>query len=80
MRYGDQTSTTALAQRIVESVRRPIALSTGETVGIGVSVGIASYTDSVSSASALLAQADKALYEAKRESPDRRVLSRRALE
>lgn len=80
MRSGDQGSATALAQRIVKSVRQPVALSTGQTVEIGVSVGMASHTESVSSASALLARADKALYEAKRESPDRRVLSWTTLE
>jgi diguanylate cyclase (GGDEF)-like protein len=73
MRHGDQASATALAQRIVKSVRQPIELSTGQTVRIGVSVGMASNTDNVPSASALLARADKALYEAKRQSADRRT-------
>ena len=73
IRDGDQASATALAQRIVKSVRQPIALATGQTVGIGISVGMATNTDSVSSASALLARADKALYEAKRQCADRRT-------
>ena len=59
---------------LVESARRlGIELSTGQTVRIGVSVGMASNTDNVPSASALLARADKALYEAKRQSADRRT-------
>lgn len=71
MRSADQASATALAERIVERVGRPIALSTGQTVRIGVSVGVATHTDGVPSAAALLARSDRALYEAKRESRDR---------
>ena len=73
MRDGDHVSAAALAQRIIENVRRPIALSAGQTVEIGVSVGTATHAESVSSASALLARADKALYEAKRHSSERRT-------
>jgi diguanylate cyclase (GGDEF)-like protein len=71
MRSGDQASATSLAERIVKTVRRPIALSTGHTAEIGVSVGLAAYTDGIPTAAALLARADKALYEAKKESRDR---------
>jgi len=75
LRSADQTSATALGQRIVKTVRQPIPLSAGQTVQIGVSVGMATHNDSASSASALLARADKALYEAKRESRDRSYAS-----
>ena len=66
MRHGGPDDATGLAQRIARAVQAPITLSTGDTVGVGVSIGMASYTDSVSSVSALLGQADQALYQAKR--------------
>ena len=71
MRCADHASATALTERIVKTVRRPIELSTGQTVRIGVSVGLATHSDGVPSATALLARADRALYEAKRKSRDR---------
>jgi diguanylate cyclase (GGDEF)-like protein len=71
MRCADQASASALADRIAKTVRQPITLSRGQTVGIGVSVGYATHTDGVPSAAALLARADRALYEAKRQSGDR---------
>lgn len=72
MREGDKSSATPLAQRIALSVGRPIVLSGGQTVAVGVSVGIAESMTSDSSPAALLARADKALYEAKLLSPARR--------
>ncbi len=66
MRHGGEDDATVLAQRIAKAVQAPITLSTGDTVGVGVSVGMASYTDAVPSVQALLAQADQALYQAKR--------------
>jgi len=71
MRCADQASAAALSERIVNTVRQPVALSTGQTVRIGVSVGLATHIDGVPSAAALLARADRALYEAKRGSRDR---------
>jgi diguanylate cyclase (GGDEF)-like protein len=71
MRSADRASATALGERIVDRLRWPVALSTGQTVTIGVSVGLATHTEGVPSAAALLAQADRALYAAKRESRDR---------
>ncbi len=55
-----------LATRISEAVSAPIALTSGGTVRIGISVGIAGYTELVDSVAALLDQADKALYQTKR--------------
>jgi diguanylate cyclase (GGDEF)-like protein len=55
-----------LAQRIHEAVSEPITLSSGETINIGISIGIATYTDNIDSMAKLLAKADQALYEAKR--------------
>lgn len=61
-----QQSAEVLAKRIVEAVRAPITLSTGDTVSVGISIGMATYTRAVESITDLLAQADSALYAAKR--------------
>jgi diguanylate cyclase (GGDEF)-like protein len=68
----NSTADTArvLAERISETVSAPIALSGGDTVRIGISVGIAGYSELADSVAALLDQADKALYQTKRD--DRR--------
>jgi diguanylate cyclase (GGDEF)-like protein len=49
----------------MQAVSAPITLSTGDKVSVGISVGIASYTETIDSVATLLAQADKALYKAK---------------
>jgi diguanylate cyclase (GGDEF)-like protein len=54
MRHGAQDSAEVLAKRIVSAVSKPITLSSNDTVGVGVSVGIAAYTDAVESVRALL--------------------------
>jgi diguanylate cyclase (GGDEF)-like protein len=61
-------SPQALAQRVAEIVSAPIPLSGGETVQVGISVGLATFGDGANSAAALLDQADRALYQAKRRS------------
>jgi diguanylate cyclase (GGDEF)-like protein len=66
MRQSVEVSAESLAKRIVEVVAEPISLSTGDKVNVGISVGIATYTDSARSMANLLAQADQALYENKR--------------
>jgi diguanylate cyclase (GGDEF)-like protein len=71
MRHGAQDSAEVLAKRIVSAVSKPITLSSNDTVGVGVSVGIAAYTDAVESVRALLAQADQALYQAKKQNERR---------
>jgi diguanylate cyclase (GGDEF)-like protein len=65
VRNGDARTVASLAARISNVVQRPIILSDGNTVRVGISVGSASYTSTVSSAQALLGQADEALYRAK---------------
>jgi diguanylate cyclase (GGDEF)-like protein len=65
VRDGDARTVAALAARISNLVRRPIVLSDGSTVRVGISVGSASCTSAISSAEALLGQADEALYRAK---------------
>ena len=49
----------------------PITLSSGDTVGVGISVGMAAYDDDIESVRTLLAQADQALFEAKRQNEKR---------
>lgn len=66
MRQSVEDSAESLAKRIVEVVSAPIILPTGDEVSIGISVGIATYTDTIDSMATLLAQADQALYEVKR--------------
>lgn len=66
MRQSVEDSPESLANRIVEVVSAPIILSTGDKVNIGISVGIATYTDAMDSMSTLLERADQALYEAKK--------------
>ncbi len=66
MRQSNEDSAETLARRIIEVVAAPITLSTGDTVSVGISVGIATYTDANDSMATLLAKADQALYEDKR--------------
>lgn len=66
MRQSIEDSAQSLAQRIVDAVSAPIALSNGNQASVGISVGIASYTEATDSMADLLAQADHALYAIKR--------------
>ena len=68
VRHGTRLSAQSLAQRVVGSVQQPITLSSGQTVAVGVSVGIADYADDVAMPATLLARADRELYESKRKS------------
>lgn len=66
MRPSPDVSAESLAKRIVEAVSAPITLAAGGTVSIGISAGIATYTDAIDSMASLLAEADRALYASKR--------------
>jgi diguanylate cyclase (GGDEF)-like protein len=66
MRQSIDDSPELLAHRINDVSAKPIVLSTGQKVSVGISVGIATYTDAIDSMTNLLAQADRALYEAKK--------------
>ena len=66
LRRSVKGSADIFANRIAEAVRVPIALSTGDVVRIGISIGMATYTNAGYSITNLLAQADSALYAAKR--------------
>lgn len=67
MRHSNPEAAAALAQRMITAVQLPMMLASGDTVRVGISVGMASYTEDITSASALLAQADQALYRAKKQ-------------
>lgn len=66
MREGNKSLTESLAKRIVESIMKPITLTTGQQVSIGISIGIATYTDNTQTIDNLMMRADKALYIDKR--------------
>jgi diguanylate cyclase (GGDEF)-like protein len=68
MRQSDDNTSESLANRIVDALLNPIALSTGHQVTIGISIGIASYADDIDAVETLLELADQALYKAKRNS------------
>lgn len=67
MRQSADASAESLAKRITEVVSAPIMLSTGDRVSVGISIGVATYSDAVDSIATLLAQADQALYAIKRQ-------------
>jgi diguanylate cyclase (GGDEF)-like protein len=66
MRLGNGESPEALVNRIQESVTMPVTLSCGTVVNVGISAGFALHTNKKQTATALLAQADQALYQAKK--------------
>lgn len=59
------TGAQHVAQRIVERMRTPFVLSSGEAVVVTCSVGVAAFPDHATSAAGLLDAADKAMYRAK---------------
>lgn len=71
MRHGAIESAEVLSQRIRRAVAAPIALSGGDEVGVGVSIGAAAYDDSVPSGKSLLDTADEALRQSKRHNEHR---------
>lgn len=80
MRHGDQSSAEMLVARMVNAVKEPITLQSGDTVGVGISVGIAAYDDSVASSAMLLSQAHEALRQAKQQNERRWSFFRRLKE
>ena len=65
MRHGAKDSAQVLARRIAKAVSTPIMLTSGDEIGVGVSIGMAAYTDRVVSVSMLMAQAEQALFQTK---------------
>jgi diguanylate cyclase (GGDEF)-like protein len=66
IRDGTQESVDALSERITRAMDVPITFSSGDEIGVGISIGMATYSDATDSRYTLLAQADSALYQAKR--------------
>jgi diguanylate cyclase (GGDEF)-like protein/PAS domain S-box-containing protein len=66
----------AIAERVVETLHRPLDLSTGGTVRIGASIGIA-VAEPGDDADSLIAHADAAMYVAKRRGGGEAVSSER---
>ncbi len=71
MRHGANDNAEVLARRIVKGVSAPITLSSGDEIGVGISVGLAAYSDNLWSSATLLQQADQALAEARKRNEKR---------
>jgi diguanylate cyclase (GGDEF)-like protein len=67
MRHGAAAAAEVLATRIVEAVREPLTLDSGDAVGVRVCIGIAAYSDDVESVAALMDHAEQALQQARRQ-------------
>ncbi len=70
---GDGTA-VQVAERVIDAITDPIALSAGGQARVGASVGIASSTDGEVTADELVHDADRALYRAKAEGKGRHVV------
>jgi diguanylate cyclase (GGDEF)-like protein len=65
VRHGDDTAAAVLVHRIARAVEEPIQLSSGAAIHVGISVGVATYSDTIGSTSELMALANRALTQAK---------------
>ena len=66
-RDSTHESAQELAKRIAREISSPIMLTSGDIAKVGVSTGVATFKQGIDSGPALLDQADRALYQAKRE-------------
>jgi diguanylate cyclase (GGDEF)-like protein len=66
VRGSAEETSQPLMQRISEVVAKPIMLSNGKQVSIGISIGNVAYSELTGSLDKIMAQADKALYRNKR--------------
>lgn len=66
IREGSQESAELLAQRVQQVMEKPVVLANGNRIDVGISIGMATYTEDIDSPYALLAKADSDLYRAKR--------------
>ncbi len=71
MRHGAADAAELLAKRIVDAVRHPITLDSGDVVGLRVCIGLAAYDDSVDSVAALTSHAEIALKRARQQHEQR---------
>ena len=67
----DPAEVAAVARRVLEIVREPYELPSGDTVVVSASLGIATNSEGAASADELFREADLALYQAKDEGRDR---------
>lgn len=65
MRHGGEEAAEGLARRITQAVSAPLVLQSGDEVGVGISVGMAAYSDATESLPQLQAEASSALNEAR---------------
>jgi diguanylate cyclase (GGDEF)-like protein len=66
VRGSAEETSQPLMNRISEVVAKPIMLSNGKQVSIGISIGNVAYSELTGSLDKIMAQADKALYQNKR--------------
>ncbi|HET8869653.1 MAG TPA: sensor domain-containing diguanylate cyclase [Aquabacterium sp.] len=66
MRHGAEDAAAVLSKRVVQAISQPIDLTTGDTVGVGISIGMAAYDDQVCSGQELVKKASESLQLAKR--------------
>lgn len=66
IREGSDASAQSLAQRIQQVMSVPVTLADGTKIDVGISIGMATYTNDIDSPYTLLAKADSDLYRAKR--------------
>lgn len=71
MRHGAEESAAVLSKRITQAIAVPVDLTTGDTVGVGISIGMAAYSDRIGSGDELVKQASEALNQSKRRNEKR---------
>lgn len=71
MRHGAEESAAVLSKRIVQAISQPVDLTTGDTVGVGISIGMAAYSDQICSGIELVQKAGESLNQAKRRNEKR---------
>lgn len=71
MRHGAQDAAEILSKRIIKAIAEPIELTTGDTVGVGISVGMAAYHDMIGSGAELVDEANLSLSQTKRRNEKR---------
>lgn len=71
MRHGAEDAAEVLSKRITKAIAEPIELTTGDTVGVGISIGMAAYHDMIGSGVELVDEANLSLAQTKRRNEKR---------
>ncbi|MGE5451348.1 MAG: diguanylate cyclase [Acidobacteriota bacterium] len=71
MRHGAEESAAVLSKRISQAISVPVDLTTGDTVGVGISIGLAAYSDRIGSGDELVKLASESLTQSKRRNEKR---------